>query len=518
MILHPCAVRIFDRQIEAPEVTLVLRLALLFVAGFALAGAVAAQSASTRALARSIDQVVESDLFLDAFWGIDVLDLQTGETIYQRNALKNFVPASNTKLFTTAAALSHLGPEYRYTTTLFTNGELTGSVLRGDLIIRGSGDPTIGGRFHGDTITFVHDLWADSLRRLGVTRIEGDVIGDDDVFDDVPRGVSWSWDDEPFYYAAEISGLSFNENVVDFSIRGGRTGQPASVSWEPFNTTYVQVANETITGIRESRIDEGYERSRDGNVFRLFSEVPAGGVDEEALAVSNPTLYYVHTFIEALERNGIEVSGSATDVDELSDPVDYAGGSLRQLAVYVSPPLADIAREINVESNNFAAEQVLKTLGYERGRSGERIGSAEAGIAAIRETLGRAGVDTVRVHLVDGSGLSRRNLVSPRATTELLRYIWNHPRLAVRNAYLESLPEGGKDGTLEYRFRDGAARGKVRAKTGTLGGASALSGYVTAADGRTLAFSLYSNNYTTATANIRRAQDRIVEALAEFRP
>ena len=207
-----------------------------------LTGAVA-QSLSERALAQSIERILERDLLPHSLWGINVIDVNTGETIYERNAEKSFVPASNTKLFTTSAALETLGPDYRYTTTVWTDGEIIGNTLVGNLIVRGSGDPAIGGRFHDGEVMHVFESWVDSLRALGITQIDGDIIGDDDVFDDVPLGAGWAWDNEQYWYSAEIGGLTFNDNNIDVEIRAGRMGSPASISWTPLNTLVIPGAS-----------------------------------------------------------------------------------------------------------------------------------------------------------------------------------------------------------------------------------------------------------------------------------
>lgn len=484
--------------------------------------------ASLEGLRERIEAVLDSAAFQNAFWGVEIVDLESGETLYARNARKSFIPASNTKLYTTAAALDQLGPDYRYRTGLYTDGEVdAGGVLEGNLIVRGSGDPVIGGRFNGGDLTQTFRAWADSLRAAGITRINGDVVGDDDVFDDAPLGYGWSWDDEPYWYAAEISGLSFNDNNVDFAIEGQDVGAPAQVQWEPFRTDYVQVINATRTIPAGASLDEGYTRERGTNTIRLSSLVPAGRTDTESLAVTNPTRFFAHVFREALLRAGLPVAGRPVDVDEMPIKPDYEGGGLRRIAVHTSPPLREIARVANTRSQNFYAEALIKTLGAERplppeqfGAEEEEIepGSAEMGIGAAMETFVRAGIDTSRIQLVDGSGLSRMNLVTPHMTVALLAYMWAHPEPDVRQAFSASLPVGGYDGTLRFRYATGAARGNIRAKTGTVSNASALSGYVTSAAGTPLAFAMMANHYTVDADRIRAVQDIIVELLARYQP
>ena len=476
-------------------------------------------SEAGRALAGGIDAILDAPAFENAWWGVVVVNLTTGVRLYQRNEGRSFIPASNTKLYTTAATLDQLGPSFRYETTIFGDGPVEAGTLAGNLIIRGSGDPVIGGRFNEGDLNETFRDWAKALRTAGITTIAGDLIGDDDLFDDTALGYGWSWDDVPFWYSAEIGALSFNDNCVDFSIQGQQAGMPGVISWTPDNTDYVSVRNSTLTVHQDSSLVEGYVRSAEGNRFTLSSRVPAGKVDLESLAVTNPTLYFLHVLRATLVAQGIAVEGRIVDVDDLSIKPDYASSKVHPLAVHLGPPLQDIVKVINKQSQNLYAEQLLKTLAAHRPVDDPDLvpGSAAMGVAAVMKTLSLAGVDTSRIQLTDGSGLSRMNLVTPGMTAALLTYMWNHPSTEVRRAFLASLPVGGLDGTLRYRFTDGPARGNVRAKTGTVSNASALSGYLSSATGAPLAFVLMSNHYTGPTSEIRSAQDAVVNILANYR-
>lgn len=469
-------------------------------------------------LARNIDRILADDRLANAFFGIHILDLNSGDLLYSINSEKNFIPASNQKLFTTAAALDLLGPDFRYQTYLYAEGPVRNGTLEGNLIVRGSGDPVIGGRFNNGKRTETFTAWADSLKAAGITNITGSIIGDDDVFDDTPLGYGWSWDDEPYWYAAEISGLSFNDNNVDFKIEAQNVGGPARIVWEPFNTDYVEVVNSTITISPDSSLKEGYARERGTNTIRIYSRVPRGRIDIESLSVNNPTLYFTHVLRETLIRSGISVTGNPIDVDDLPIKPNYDSGSLRRIAVHVSPPLAEIVEVINKESQNLYAEQVLKTIAANRPLPDPDLqpGSSEMGVEIIRNVLARVGVDTSRIQMVDGSGLSRQNLVNPESIVKLLQYMWQHRNTDVSAAFYSSLPIGGRDGSLQYRFTSGPARGNVRAKTGTVSNVSALSGYLTTDDGTPVAFSIICNHYTIKTRSVRDVQDSIVNLLTRF--
>ncbi len=478
----------------------------LLVAGSGLA-VQPAESQTDPVLAAAIEDVLLSTPLANAWWGALAVDAETGQVLYEMNADRSFVPASVTKLFTTAAALHVLGPSFTYRTRLYASGPMEDNTLRGDLIIRGAGDPSFGdgGPEVGALATF--RAWADSLRALGIRHIAGNIVGDDDVFDDVPLGESWSWDDLQYGYAAEISGLSFHGNVVKLRIDPTRQGSPGTVSWQPDNTDYVAISNHSITVPRGSGLVEGYERVPGTNRFEVTSEVPANRAEEEELSVHNPTLFSVHVLMDVLRTEGIAVDGMPVDVDDLADKPDYDRPDLRIVARHTSAPLTELASEINKESNNLWAEQVLRTLGAEGGD----VGTAKSGHELAKAVFAEAGIDTSRIQLVDGSGLSRKNLVTPRMATDLLRFMAHHESRGVRIAFMNSLAVGGRDGTLEYRFRGGTP--EVMAKTGSLGSVSALSGFVRTGDGRLIAFALVCNHYTTRSALVRSAQDAVVTIL-----
>ena len=461
-------------------------------------------------LKAAIEDVLLAAPLANAWWGAIAVDATTGQVLYEKNADRSFMPASVTKLFTTAAALHILGPRFAYRTRLYAAGPVEGGTLQGRLIVRGAGDPAFGASRPDRDALATFRAWADSLGALGIRRIAGDIVGDDDVFDDVPLGDSWSWDDLQYGYAAETSGLSFHENVVKLRIAPTRRGRPGAVSWLPDNTDYVSIINGSRTAARGARLIEGYRRLPGTNRFEVTSEVPANTVEQEALSVHNPTLYFVHVLADVLRAAGIQVDGMPADVDDLAMKPDYGGEEVRIVARHTSAALSELAKEINKESNNLWAEHVLRSLGA----AADSVGTAGGGLRQARSVFTEAGIDTSRIQLVDGSGLSRKNLVTPRMVTDLLRFMARHESPAVQSAFMESLAFGGRDGTLEHRFRGGMP--EVRAKTGSLGNVSALGGYVTARDGRLLAFALFCNHYTTKSARVRSAQDAVVTMLGSL--
>lgn len=479
------------------------------------------ETAAGQRLTEAITDTIETETFAGAFWGVHIVNLRTGTVLYSRNADRNFVPASNVKLFTTAAALEQLGPDYRYVTKVYADGPVNNGTLKGNLIVRGMGDPTIGGYKQRDDPTQVFRQWADSLRARGINHITGNIIGDDDHLDETPLGHGWSWSDITYAYAAQIGALVFNENTIDLEVRGRRIGQPARITWEPFKTDYVTVVNRSRTVPYRVEEDEEYQRLMGTNTIHVQTKVHPNGHESESITISNPTLYFTHVLRQVLLEEGISVNGAAADLDDTHTHLPYNSDAVRQIASYTSAPLSEITQTLNHESQNLYAEQLLRTLAAtvppDSVDEDVSPGSSRLGIKAVRETLGAAEVDTSRIELVDGSGLSRENLVRPRSMVRLLQHMWLHPDAAVSSAFYNALPKGGEEGTLKYRFQGAApAHGNVQAKTGTLSNTSALSGYVNSESGTPIAFSLFCNHHMADGDQVRSAQDVIVNAIARL--
>ena len=482
-------------------------LALLLLAA-ALAPRASAQP--REALADQIAEVLGDHDFTSAYWGALVVDLDTGQRLYESNAYGRFIPASNMKLFTTAAALDALGPRFRYATRLYADGPVQNGTLLGSLIVRGSGDPTFGSRRSAADMRDTFVEWADSLRGAGIRRVQGPVVGDDDVFDDVGLGQGWSWDDLQYAYAAPVSGLQYAEGTVEVATTGTTDGEPARVSLRP---AYGRVVNRAVTGGPSA---ESYSRDLAQDVWTVSGTVAAGETTTEDVAVVNPTDFFVTTLVGVLRREGIEVVGDAVDVDEWGARPRYE--RLRRVATHLSTPLEDIVGTTNTDSNNLYAEQILRTMGaYAYTGTQFALGSAQAGAFAGEPFLMRIGIDPATLTIADGSGLSAMNRVTPEAVVTLLDAMHRHPDPDIRRAFYNSLSIGGQTGTLQRRYRGGLARGNVHGKTGYISGARTLSGYVTASNGHLIAFSLLCNNYQTSTSRVNAAQDAIVETLAGWR-
>ena len=496
----------------------ILVLAIIFVHSWVSTSNAQRIGVEQRALIDGIEEHLEVAAFKNAIWAVKIINLDSGETLYQRNEELSLLPASNAKLYTSAAVLDILGPSFRYETSIYSDGPLEQGTVQGNLYIRGTGDPSIGGRYNKEKDPkHIFRTLANELKRAGVRMVEGDIIGDDDAFEDAPLGIGWSWDDEPYYYSAEINALTYYDNSVQVILKGQRPGMPTLLSWSP-KSSYVVVNNQSITVPADSSKDNEYSRVRNTNIIDVRSEIPAGIVDTSYITISNPTLFFGHVFRDVLVEEGISVKGVVRDIDDLANQPRYEMRRFRKLTTHTSPPLDELVETLNKESQNLYAELFIRTLGVHHPINDPDIdpGSAEMGLNAALETYARAQIDTSRIQLVDGSGLSRMNLVTANMTANLLKYMWNHPYATVRQAFYNSLPIGGVDGTLEDRFEAGPAFRNVRAKTGTLTGASSLSGYVSSKAGTPYLFVLMCNNYTVKTSEVRRTQDKIINLLSEY--
>ena len=450
-------------------------------------------------------EIFDDTTFAHAHWGVEIRSLTTGETLYSRNAGRMFMPASNVKLFTGAAALATLGPEFRYRTEIFASGDVEpDGTLRGQLLVRADGDPTTSGRFYDDPRDRFAG-WADSLRAHGISRIAGNVVAVDDGLDDQTIGAGWGMYPQSATYAAEFSGMMFNESAVQVALYPGEVGDTGVVRLHPA-TGYVDVLNRTRTvAAGESGSIRVIPRGPGAGIVVEGDVTADGGPQRQNVGLPDPTAYYVTALRETLVERGIAIDGaSLTAVDEAEL------GRARLLFAYRSPPMGEVVTAMMKPSQNQLAEVILKTVGREmRGR-----GSASAGISVVDSLCAAWDLPTERLLMRDGSGLSRYNLVAPTLTTSLLDHLRRQP---IPGEWEESLPIAGVDGTLRNRLRETPAEGRVRAKTGTLGTVRALSGYLTTASGEEIVFSTMINGHLRTAADVDRVVDEALLLLIESR-
>ncbi len=472
--------------------------------------------------------------------GIKPLPARIAAILSDPDLARGFTPASNTKLFTTAAALALVGPDYKFHTTVETTGALDKhGRLSGDLVLMGRGDPNLSGRelpydLHterNDHPIQVLENLADTLVQKGVKYVDGDIVADDSYFAFERYGEGWSQDDLVWGDGAPVSALTINDNVLFVNILpADRAGERAFVNVTPF-ADYYRIDNRIITTPPGAGRKIFINREPGSTVLTLWGNMPMDDQGaNEALAIEDPAEFAAKLFRSLLERRGIAVYGrQRTHHTELASLSTFSvtaiapsrGGDDNQfrplqmnqplvLASNDSKPLIEDVRVINKVSQNLHAEILLRLLGREKGTAG----TIEGGLEVLRGFLAQAGVPSDQYLFYDGSGLSRQNLVTPHAVVQLLRYAAAQPWGSI---YRGTFPVAGVDGSLSDRFKN-ALQGRVYAKTGSLGGVKALSGYAKTNSGQQIAFSILSNNFNLPSKRITDTTDRIIEAIVADTP
>jgi D-alanyl-D-alanine carboxypeptidase/D-alanyl-D-alanine-endopeptidase (penicillin-binding protein 4) len=467
-------------------------------------------------LTKRINTAIDESELGAARWGISVISMADGSTIYTRDADKLFTPASNMKIYTTGVALDLLGSDYRWRTSAYANSQPdSNGRIQGDLVLYGRGAPDLVANSKDENRGSLARL-AEDLHARGVRVVSGNVIGDESYFRGDPLGDGWQWTDLQWYFAAEASALSINGNEVDINfVPAGKAGE--SIVRTTDTEDHVTIQNRMAATDQNARSTIGVHRGLSDNNIEVWGEFAPGSKGFGGrLSVHKPALWAAKLFVRALKGRGIQVKGQTLSRDsrvprsQRFDPSRFV-----ELAFVQSQPLSEITKKTNKESNNLYAELILRTLGRELGEmaapaqgSGRERGDDEAGLAVIRVWLARAGIATTHLALHDGSGLSRLDLVTPDANARLLIALAG---TAAGPVFKESLPIAGRDGTLGGRLKTVAD--KVSAKTGSLTYNNSLSGYLMTADGQTWAFSIMCNDQTGRGDSIRLV-DQIVTLLA----
>ncbi len=498
-----------DRELAARGVRL---------AAWMLAFAAGAHGAS---LAEKIDQVLAGT---NAFWGIQVVDLQNGKMLYHWNAHRYFVPASNTKLFTSALALERLGPDFTFHTRVLADAAPDAAgVVSGPLRLVGGGDPNLSARaipyrkgpVTGNPLAAIEDL-ADQIAARGVKRIRGDIVGDDTWYLWEPYAAGWGIDDPENADGPPISALTINDNAVNLTVApGAREGDAAGLTFDP-PVELFHIENRVATAAAGAAWRIRYSLLPGSQDLHLWGAIPLGGRPQVlTLGMDDPARYAALALRNALEDRGIVVEGRAVArheyPEEVADPTGrppVAEPPGVELARRVSAPLIEDLRITDKVSQNLHAELLLRAVG----RARRNLGSFEAGLEELKAFLGEIGIATDQYNIRDGSGLARLNLVTPAAVVTLLRHMYASPE---REQWIALLPVGGEDGTLAGRFTGTPAAGRVHAKTGSLSHVSALSGYIQRANGRWVVFSILVNNYNGPAGEVRGAMDRICNLIVE---
>jgi D-alanyl-D-alanine carboxypeptidase/D-alanyl-D-alanine-endopeptidase (penicillin-binding protein 4) len=461
-----------------------------------------------------IQEVVHSEELAPAMFAVKVASLETGRTLYEENAGKLLRPASNMKLFTVSAALDRLSPDYRFNTSVYAAARPDAAgTLRGDMTVYGRGDPSIGASFNkGDYYKAIDDLAA-RIAAAGVKRVEGDIVGDESYFTGAPLGMGWNWDDLTWYYGAEVSALSVNDNSLDLSVKpGASVGAQCVVTTGPV-TPLVSIVNRTTTSPRGTKRDVTVYRSLGENVIEVGGSVPVDDAGYTgSVGISHPALLFVYMLRSALVQRGVQITGKSRTMDARArGGIALNTNALVEIANRQSPPLSVIAAQTLKPSQNLYTELILRTLGKVAASpapASPNRTSEEAGLEVVKTFLREAGVGDGLI-ITDGSGLSRNDMVTADATLQLLTYMSRH-RYA--QFLRDALPIAGVDGTLKNRLKGTPAANNLRAKTGSLSSAATLSGYVTSASGERLVFSIMANNFAEET-DIRRSYIDVIAAL-----
>ena len=476
-----------------------------------------------RALGPHINYILRQTAAKRGFWGIEVMRLRDGKILFQQNADHLFMPASNMKLFTTAAALEKLGPGFVFRTTVESDTAPDAQGRVDDLTLVGRGDANLGSRvlpYHlkterRDPADIVLRELADQVVARGVHEVKGNLVADDSYFLFEPYGHDWAEEDLEWGYGAPVTALAFNDNELLFHVQPAATvGEGALVSLSPIGD-YYQLNNRLETTEPNSHENIFVERLQGSKELDVWGQVPLGStVEDDAVSIDNPPQLVGDIFLKLLEARGIKVRGRVmvkhfTRLEAATMPASAPPPMSRViLAEHDSLGLGEDIKLTNKISQNLHAEMLLRTLGHEV----KNYGSVETGLEVLRDFVAQAGIPPDEVYFADGSGLSRKVLVAPEAVVKLLQYMAKSPHFG---AYFDSLPVAGVDGTLDQRLMGTAAAGAIHAKTGTITHVNSLSGYMDLPSGERLAFSIFGNSNPAGSREGARAVDQIALAIFE---
>jgi D-alanyl-D-alanine carboxypeptidase/D-alanyl-D-alanine-endopeptidase (penicillin-binding protein 4) len=453
-------------------------------------------------LQKNIRQLLQDSLLQETRTGIKIISLETGETLYAQNSQQLFHPASNMKLLTTSTALKRLGPDFKFKTVLYADtASITDSTVSGNLYLKGFGDPDLS----TDDLCWI----AQKLKSKGIIHITGDLICDDTYMDDLYWGSGWMWDDVSDWYWAPICALTVDDNCVEVTVKPGKkVGESLIVQLEP-PTKYMKIVNmgltvDSLDTVQQKAFKVQRKWRPAENTIVIEGGMVVGQSDRSfVIDVVEAGLYTGTLLKEIFQKEEISLDGQVRK--------GIAPDTNMVLVNHLSKPLSIVVYNTNKISDNLSAELLMKTVGAEmKGPPG----TAEKGISVIHQFLEEIGVDSTTYDLADGSGVSRYNVITPDLIIDLLKAM--NKDFKIQAEFKTSLPIAGVDGTLQSRMKDSAAEGKLRAKTGSLRGVSALSGYTTSADNELLAFSIIMEHFVVQTSKIRKIQDRIGNLISSF--
>jgi len=463
--------------------------------------------------------------------GVKIVSLNTGKVVYEQDADKYFMPASNMKNFTVATAMEKLGPDYKFVTSVYANAAPdSGGTIHGDLRIYGRGDVSISTAFFGtsptDPETYYKgiDRLVDKIAAAGVKKIEGNIVGDESYFKGFYIPPTWEWDDLQWYYGAEVSALPINDNAIDLAVLPGSVGGPCAVAISPTNALF-QIINTCTTTAAGIKRDLGVNKRIDRNVLEISGTMPAGDAGwKDSITITHPADLFVAILKQRLEKRGIAVTGQTRTILR---NLPSGGSAPVEITKLESPPFSEIAAKTMKPSQNMYTETILSTLGEnERARidvptvGTSMVGisipppdSAQLGLGVVKTFLTSIGIPADAVVQHDGCGMSRHDQITPSAVVALYTYMAKQSKNA--QAWRDSLSIGGVDGTLAGRFKGTTAAGNIRGKTGTIDQVSALSGYMATVGGEPVVLSIIVNGVPEGRKRTSLIDD-IVVAVANF--
>jgi D-alanyl-D-alanine carboxypeptidase/D-alanyl-D-alanine-endopeptidase (penicillin-binding protein 4) len=456
-------------------------------------------------LQEKIASHISEPKFAAAQWGVCIISLKTGQTIFEADSRKLLKPASNAKLYTGAMALERFGPDYRIRTSVLSDSEPDAhGVLHGDLIIYGRGDFSASARFQSGNYSHILDPMVEAIKKTGLKAVDGDLVADDTFFVGPHFGAGWAWDDLEYYYGAEVSALTIQDNVIDLYFKpASELNEPCSIQLKP-ETDYLRFVNRSKTSPKGSRALINIFRPPGENLVYVSGQLPLDHKTwVDAVSVGNPALWYIHLLKQQL--TGISVKGASRSRSWPEDaPLDPH--KFHELTSIESAPLSELLPKMLKPSENLYAQLLFLQAGataQDQRTPGET--TEQAGLKELKSFLSKAGIDPNEVLLEEGSGLSRTALVTPHATVELLKFMHGSKYASI---FQKSLSEAGVDGTLRNRLKE--LKGKVEAKTGSLEYVNTLSGYMKSGAGEDLAFSIMLNAYhNTSSVSSRDDLDAI---------
>src|SRR5882672_5902445 len=474
-----------------------------------------------------IQEVVRQPALEHGFFAVKIVSLDTGQLIYEQSSNKFVRPASNMKLYTVAAALDRLTPDYHFMTSVYAKKKPDKGTVKSDLIVYGRGDPSFAARFNNGDYFKGIDALAGRIVAAGVKRVKGDLVGDESYFNGAPLGSGWEWEDLQRGYGAQVSALTINDNAIDLTVKPGEQVGAAAVITSGPPATFMTIANRATTGPRGSKSDLQLYRGLGGNTLEVSGSLPLGDSGFiGSVAIPDPALAFATMLRDALVKRGVKIDGRVRTIDARSAASIVPNPLMAQtqttnvppqplpveIASLQSPPFSLIAAHTLKPSQNLYTEIILRTLGKLTSVGASQT-NEEAGLIVVRNFLRQAGASESDLALNDGSGLSRNDMITANATVQLLTFMSKHKYFT---QFRDALPIAGVDGTLRTRLRGTPAENNLRAKTGSLSSVASLSGYVTTAAGGHLVFSMMLNNYPDASALRRDSIDAIAVLLASF--